>query len=492
MSGVPGSAPERTALSLRAALAGLRARDPRRVREVAEPVPAEGPAGIFAARCGGVPATSRDRAEDVMVFRRVLGHRYPVVFGLYGDERRVRDWLPGLPERATPAAAARLTAAALPPVTVRDPECARVDIGREGLGSLPVGRITPRDAGSFLTTGLVLAEGTAPDGDCALSVHRMLILDDRRLTLSMAPGRRLGELLSAALAAGRRLPVTVGLGVPPSAMIASALGTRFLPSGTDKLAVAGALAGAPLAVAGAVSQPVRVLADSEIVVEGYLDGSTADESSAGPPDVSLPEFLGYDGAARAGLPVITVTAITTRPDPFLHSVIGPGREQSVILGLAGALSVALGEPGEPLIRDLHFSPAGGGMLLLMVSVRKHGPACDGRLGPLARRIFAAHPFAKLIVFVDEDVDPAVAEDVLWAVTTRANLGTDAVTGTGSAPLSMDPSQGPEWAAERGPGGIGRTWIDATVPYRLRGRVRRSFPTLPGNPASSEVRSAGDP
>jgi 4-hydroxy-3-polyprenylbenzoate decarboxylase len=158
-------------------------------------------------------------------------------------------------------------------------------------------------------------------------------------------------------------------------------------------------------------------------------------------------------------------------------VIGPGREQSVILGLAGAVSVALtgGDADWRLIRDLHYSPAGGGMLLLVVAVRKESADDDWKLGNIARRIFEWHGFVKLIVFTDTDVDIASSEDVLWAITTRANLGTDCTTFAGFRPLGMDPSHQADWSGERGAnGGGGRTYLDATIPYRLRDRTVRSF------------------
>ncbi|MEV6948455.1 UbiD family decarboxylase [Streptomyces sp. NPDC051172] len=467
----------RPALSLRAALADVRRRSPGRLHEHTEPLGTDDVAADFATRHAGVPATGRTAPEDVVVHRQVTGHRHPVLLGLYGDERRVRAWLPGLPERTDPRVAARLLAAARPPQQVADPPCACLDATGEGLGALPVLQTTPRDAGPYLTMGLLCAPA-ADGGRPVLSVHRMLVLDDKRLTVWMVPGRRLRALYEETVARGERLPVTVNIGVPPAVMIASALNARFLPAHLGKLDVAGALAGAPVTLGRPASGTSAVtLAESEIVVEGHLDGTTAPESLAGPPRGSLPEFLGYDGSARPDLPVLTVTAITTREAPLYQACIGPGREQSVILGLAGALSVALSlsdGAGPHLVHDLHFSPAGGGMLLLTVAVRKRSPADDDALGPLARRILTAHPFVKLVVFTDDDIDVAAAEDVLWAMTTRANLGTDAITLDGFRPLGMDLSQGEAWTAERGPGGSGRTWIDATAPFRLRDLVRRSY------------------
>ncbi|SDI36168.1 4-hydroxy-3-polyprenylbenzoate decarboxylase [Actinokineospora alba] len=416
-------------------------------------------AAHYADTFAGVPANSVSR-EEKLVRYRVRDSPIPVLLGLYGSAERVRRLLPGLPPAFTAATARAVVNAAQPPTRTAEPPCRQV----RGLTlhDLPALRATPRDAGPYLTMGLVYAEG---HDTIALSVHRMLVLDSTRLAMWMIPGRALRALHEQA---GGRLPVSVNLGAPPAAMVASALSSALLPTG--KLDIAGALAGAPIALADAVSQPTSVLAESEIVIEGYLDTTTADEALSGPPAGSLPEFLGYDGDARTGLPVLTVTAVTTRRDPTFQAVIGPGREQSVILGLAGALSVALSADTD-LISDLHYGPSGGGMLLLVVAVRKRSTEDDGRLGALARRIFEGHGFLKLIVFTDDDVDIRSTEDVFWAITTRANLGSDCATFTGFRPLGMDPSQRPEW----GRGGAGdRTWVDATAPFARRGDVVRSF------------------
>jgi 4-hydroxy-3-polyprenylbenzoate decarboxylase len=450
------------ALSVRGAIEAVRTRGDYQAEST--PWSTEDIAADFAARFAGVPATSVSRAERVVRYP-VAGSAIPVLLGLYGDENRVRGWLPGLPERSTVDTVVKLLDNRVAPVHLPDPPCQQVIRDRVDLTELPVLRATPRDAGPYLTMGMVHARDPVT-GQTALSVHRMLVLDHDRLAIWMVPGRRLRAMHDAA----GRLPVSISIGAPPAAVIAAALSTSVLPAGIGKLDVAGALAGAPVTTATGVSQPVPVLAESEIVLEGYLDGAVADE----PAGVSLPEFLGYDGEARGGLPVLTVTALTSRRNPLYQAVIGPGREQSVILGLAGALSVALSGTDEDwrMIADLHYAAAGGGMLLLAVALKTGSKRFDtGTLTRIARRIFDGHPFAKLIVFTDEDVDIRSTEDLCWAITTRANLSTDATTLDGYRPLAMDPSHGPNW---RGNAGTTRTFIDATVPHMLRHKAMRSF------------------
>lgn len=463
-------------LSVRAALRAARAAR-RDYRVVTAPLPPEAVAEHFAARFGGVPATSVSRPEPVVVYRSVTGSTLPVLLGLYGDPTRVRSWLPGLPHRIDVATAAQVLARRHPAVELSgSAPCHEVDLTRAGLDGLPVLRATARDAGPFLTMGVVCALGDDAR-ETALSVHRMLVLDSHRATLWMLPSRQLRAAHARARTRGKRLALTVNIGAPPAAMVASATGTRFLPSGLTKLDLAGALAGGPVRLVRARTQPAWALADSEVVLEGHLDDAVTDESRAGPPATSLPEFLGYDGTAQPDLPVMTITGVSRRRSAVYQAVIGPGREQSVVLGLAGELSIALSADGGPfeMIVDLHLSPAGGGMLLLVAAVRKTSSSDDGQVAELARRVFDQHPFVKLMVVTDPDVDPRNPEDVWWAVTTRCNLGTDTTTFRGRPRLGMDPSQADDWVRHRGENAGGaRTVIDATTPFALRGRTRRSF------------------
>lgn len=468
------------ALSVHSAVEWVRHHRPQHWHTPSAPLARDHIAVDFAQRFAGVPATSSPAPESVVQYR-VDDCVIPVLLGLYGCGDRVRGWLPGLPDQADGAAVDRLlhamTLPATKPKVVRRPPCqAVIQRVRPDLSDLPALITTPRDAGPFVTMGLVYAQ-TPDTGTIAVSVHRLRILDSTRLTIWMVPNRRLLHLYHETVRRAGRLPVSVNIGAPPAVMVASAVNSRFLPPGASKLAVAGALAAAPITLGTAVSQPVPVLAESEIVLEGYLDGTLADETAAGR-QVSMPEFLGYDGEARAGLPVLTVTAVTHRSAPVYQAVIGPGREQSTILGLGGALSIALSgdATSRQLIHDVHLGAAGGGMLLLAIAVRKRRPADDGLLKLIARRIFDQHRFVKLIVFTDDDIDISSSEDLMWAVTTRSNLSTDCTSFATYPPLSMDPSQRADWTEARGADGASqRTFIDATIPAALRDRVTRSFP-----------------
>ncbi|WP_055473872.1 UbiD family decarboxylase, partial [Streptomyces pathocidini] len=436
--GTAGAARDLPGLSLRAALSAVREQAPLTCHIHHEPMDRVALAAHYADHYAGVPATSAARPEDIALYTNITdvpdphttdapgSHvtdvpgphltnvpdpSMPVLLGTYGDAERIRGWLPGLPRRADHASVAALLSATHSPERLADSPFPHVSRGDEvDLRQLPALLTTPRDAGPYVTTGLLHAHDPAT-GRTALAVHRLLVRDRNQLVIWMLPSRRLLALYEDAVARGERLPVSVNIGAPPAAMIASAVASAFLPEGTGKLELAGAFAGGPVALTPAVSQPAWVLAESEVVLEGYFDGTTADEALPGRARAgSLPEVLGYDGEGATDLPAITVTAVATRESPVFQAVIGPGREQSLILGLAGAVSFALSGVGGELVTDVHYAPAGGGMFLLVAQVRKRSAADDARLAALAEEVFRRHRFVKVLILVDEDVDPSSAED----------------------------------------------------------------------------------
>lgn len=430
-------------------------------------------AADFIANFAGPPATGRSGDETVTLYPQPDAPA--LSFGSYGSERRVRGWLPNLPDKVSP----RRLSGMLPiqPETV--PQADHAGLAEQDLRRLPIPLLTQRDAGKYITMGFVLAR--EDDEGMALSAHRMLVLGPRRLGLWMLPSRKLRALAAEAHGAGRPLPVSINIGVAPAVAVAASTSSAYLPKQFTKLSLAGALAGLPVELALCRETGTSFLSQADVVILGRIVPETIPEApSGGILEGAMPEFLGYDGRGQAELSVIEIDRILLRPEAVFQSVVGPGREQSVILGLGGALALSLALPASRGISDLRFSHAGGGMLLLFAALASPGASETraGALDQLARAMVQICPFTKTVVFVDDDVNVKNDEDVLWAITTRANLPLDCHGLAGYGPLGMDPSQSRQWV-NAGKEVAYKSYINATVPARMHGRARRSFP-LPDN------------
>src|SRR5258705_10876414 len=91
-------------------------------------------------------------------------------------------------------------------------------------------------------------------------------------------------------------------------------GAAARPPPMDELDVIGAVRGAPLPVVKCVTNDVKVPADAELVLEGYID-----ERGLVEPEGPYGEYIGYYGLVKNN-PVFHLTAITKRKDGLFQTV----------------------------------------------------------------------------------------------------------------------------------------------------------------------------
>lgn len=124
----------------------------------------------------------------------------------------------------------------------------------------------------------------------------------------------LREIYLRSAARGEALPIAFTVGAHPIDFVAA---TMRLPG--DELPLLSSLRGAPLGVVKCLTNDIRVPADAEMVLEGYLaaDGHVEHEGPYG-------EFFGYYGLMKRN-PVFHLTAITSRRDPLFQTTTISGR-----------------------------------------------------------------------------------------------------------------------------------------------------------------------
>jgi UbiD family decarboxylase len=241
----------------------------------------------------------------------------------------------------------------------------------------------------------------------------------------------LRAIYEASAAAGKPLPISFVVGSHPVDHVAAVM---RLP--VDELALIASLRAAPLPVVKCVTNDIRVPADAEWVLEGYLDPRGYMESE-GP----YGEFLGYYGSVKRN-PLFRLTAITRRRDAlFQTSTIG-GRllgltDTAVLNGVRTevmiwrALETAVREPVA-----VYATTSSGGMFNLRIALRQRVPG-DARNAIAA--CFGASPNVKNVFVVDPDVDVFSDAQMDWALATRFQPDRDLVVMAGMRTLPLDPS-----------------------------------------------------
>ena len=288
------------------------------------------------------------------------------------------------------------------------------------LGTIPVMKHYPKDAGPYLTAGIVFSRY----GDVQnASVHRMLVDGPDRLVARLVEGRHTYNLHRRALAEGEALPVAIAIGVHPAVMLAAS--TR-VPEGRE-LAYAAELLGGEIAVREC-SNGVLV-PDAEVVLEGSIGTETADE---GP----FVDITGTYDPVRVQ-PVIELSGMAIKPDPVYHGILPGGAEHKALMGAPYEPIIYRSVAGVTTVKNVVLTPGGCGYLHAVVQVKKATNG-DGKNACMAA--FAAHTSLKHVVVVDEDIDPCDMAEVEYAIATRVRGDADLLVVAGARGSSLDPSR----------------------------------------------------
>jgi 4-hydroxy-3-polyprenylbenzoate decarboxylase len=419
--------------------------------------------------------------QPLRLYRQPTTGKFPVLMGVFGSRERTRFFLdpqardPGL---SNAALLYRAIANPLPPVK-RAAAPPRIVIERPDVNALlPALTCSVGDPGPTVTLGLVYARDEAT-GAANCSVHR-ITLKPNSIVVGINPSGHLQQMIDAHVARGERLPVSVNIGLDPVIYIAAALSRPAVEYGDDELAIAGAVRGTPVELAPGFVNGGWFIDHAEIVIEGSFGTERESESDRATPEteegLSMPEYLGYYSPCGDAT-TLRVAALTHRPDAIYQAVTGPGREQSELLGAGQEAAVfrVLREQGYgDLVREIAASPAGGGHLLTVLQVAKQSAADDARAKAMAALVLESVSPSKMVVLVDQDVNPFCGDEVLWAMATRFRAEMDIALTSELRGTPLDPSQSSAYAPGGRNGYTVKSVLDCTMPFALRPRFRRAF------------------
>jgi UbiD family decarboxylase len=315
------------------------------------------------------------------------------------------------------------------------------------LGKLPIAVHSELDAGPYITIG-VQAAADPDTSQRNLSIHRMLVLDKKRLTVWAPSDHHLGRMIGKAEDRGQGLPIATIIGADPRIVIAS---QAKAPYGCDEMHIAGGMKGEPVQLVPCKTIPLSVPADAEVVIEGVtIPGKRVTD---GP----FAEYTGcYSESKNA--PVVEVTAITMRRDPIYQTCLTglPVTENHVLIELPNTIRVRQEvQRVAPEVRAVYFTPGGTYRHHVVVSIRKRHEE-EARNVILA--LLATGIGIKQVIVVDEEINVRDAMEVEWALSTRVQPDRDVIIIPRLACSTLDPSA----PAPRTTAGWG---IDATKPLR---------------------------
>jgi 2,5-furandicarboxylate decarboxylase 1 len=391
--------------------------------------------------------------NHALLFRRVAGTDMPVATNVFGFRRAVAASL-GLAEkdllRALVAQESRrmpIERVASAPVQEEVRLGEAIDVARD----IPQVVFSELDGGAYVTAGVLIAPHPET-GVLNASWNRCQLVGADKLRVRMMPPQHLGRYHAEAEAKGRNLPCAIVIGAPPGLMFSAASKVSYE---VDELEVAGAWQGKPLRVTRCKTIPVDVPADAELVIEGeVVAGLREDEGPFGEfTDAYVPVMQNH---------VFRVTAITRRRDAIYHAILAGGTEDLNLVGVP--IQVEIYKKVSPFVPRIKDIATPGYVFGCVISIEKQNE--DQPKNALLAAL-GGYSWTKVVVVVDEDVDPFDAADVLWAIQTRCTPE------TGVYVVPRIPSYTREDVADVHRGKVG---IDATVPLAKKSVfARRRFP-----------------
>lgn len=303
---------------------------------------------------------------------------------------------------------AAAVAGPVPPVTVdHGPVQDEVFDGTPDLAALlPVPRWFERETAPYITAGVIVARDPET-GRRNLSIARLRLEGGNRVMAGIAANHHLNILARKAGARGEPLEFAVAIGNHPAVLLASQM---YVDLGRDEFGIAGGLLGEPVELVPCRTVGLEIPAEAEIVLEGVLRPDQPIEEG---PVSEFPGFYVRYGPGIAG----EIRCVTRRKDAIFQAILPGFASEHCLLGAVAIGATLRHELSRtiPAVRSVVVTDGGMGRLHAVIAM--HRP----RLGEGKRAIMLAMGLVnllKLVIAVDDDVDPHDWKRVEWSLAAR--------------------------------------------------------------------------
>jgi 4-hydroxy-3-polyprenylbenzoate decarboxylase len=426
----------------------------------------------------------RGTANKALLFERAKGSSFPVLTNVFGSMKRMclalevndLDEIGGRikeivdPTNLFPGPGAgimdkiqmlpKLTElSSFFPKTVKKAPCQEVVLTGDqvDLSKIPVLKCWPGDGGRFITLPMVCTVDPTTNITNA-GMYRMQVYDQQTTGMHWHKHKDGARHYHHYEAAGKRMEVAVAIGGDPSIIYAS---TAPLPPVIGEYLFAGFLRRAQLEVVQCKTVNVRVPAEAEFVLEGFVD--PFERRVEGP----FGDHTGYYSEADE-YPVFHITAITHRKDAvYPATLVGRPPQEDAYLGKATErIFLPLLQMVAPDILDMDMPVEGVFHNNVIVKIKKryagHGKKVIHTIWGTGMLMLS-----KFVIVCDEDVNIHDYSEVTWKVMNHVDPQRDVIITDG--PLDILDHSCPQIgfggkmgidATRKGPGeGFVRPWPD---------------------------------
>ena len=360
----------------------------------------------------------RQYPKDTVIVKNVKGFGMPVISGICNTREKIAKSINCEVSEITQ----KIIEAMEKPVKVdKFTDFSDYETSDADLTKIPILTHYKRDGGAYITAGVVFARDPET-GIQNASIHRMMVLDDKRLVIRIVP-RNLYTYFQRAQKSGKDLEIAIAIGMDPAILLAS---TTSIPIDHDEMDVANAFKDGNLELikCGDLNVP-----QADIILEGKI---SVTETVPEGPFVDLTDT--YD--IIRDQPIINLETMHIKKDAVYHAIIPAGFEHKLLQGLPQEPRIFKAvKNAVPTVENVVLTEGGCCWLHAVVSIRKQTEG-DGKNAIMAA--LSAHPSLKHCVVVDTDVNVFDAEDVEYAISTRVKGDRDIMIVPNVRGSSLDP------------------------------------------------------
>ena len=338
------------------------------------------------------------------------------------------------------------------PKKVKNAACQEV-IEEPDLSKLPILKCWPKDGGRYITLPLVITKDPETNQQ-NVGMYRLQVYDKNTTGMHWHLHKDGKEIYEKYRKLGIRMPVSVAIGCDPATIYAA---TAPLPKMIDEMIFAGFLRKAPLEIVKCVTNDIFVPANAEFILEGYVD---LDEKRLEGP---FGDHTGYYSLEDM-YPVFHIEKITRKKNPvYSTTIVGKPPMEDCYLGKASErIFLPLIKVQCPEIVDMNFPLEGVFHNCVIVSIKKtypkHANKIMNALWGLGQMMYT-----KMIIVVDENIDPQDISTVAWKVFNNIDPSRDLVISEGPLDALDHASNTPYYGSRLG--------IDATKKWPSEGHSR---------------------
>jgi 4-hydroxy-3-polyprenylbenzoate decarboxylase len=281
------------------------------------------------------------------------------------------------------------------------------------LFKIPVPRWHEHDGGYYIGTGDMVIMRDPDTGWINYGAYRVQAHGKNLATVMCSKGKHGDMIQKKYHERGQPCPVAVVCGMHPALFMIAGL---EIPYGKNEYDAAGGLLGEAVETIPGPVTGLPIPANAEIAFEGYV--SLDDLIDEGP----LGEWTGYYAGGLKKEPAIRVESLMHRDNPVLLGAIPgiPPDDDSFYRCTyrSGAVWNQLEAAGVPEVKGVWSHEAGGSRLWLNVAIKQLYAGHSKQAGLIASQCHAGAYANRFVVVVDDDIDPADMNKVMWAMCTR--------------------------------------------------------------------------